>query len=69
MVRVVSACVICTLAHLGIILFFYSSSIFFFRSSYFLGGVFFCYALGALVPITLALDFLCLTVTAEFVSI
>ena len=41
-VRVLSACwVICTLPHLGILLFFYSSSIFFFfRSSYFSGGVF-----------------------------
>ena len=42
MVRVLSACcVICTLPHLGILLFFYSSSIVFFRSSYFSGGVFF----------------------------
>ena len=40
-VRVLSACcVICTLLHLGILLFFYSFSIFF-RSSYFSGGVFF----------------------------
>ena len=38
--RVLSACVICTLTHLGILLFFYSSSIFF-RSSYFSGGIFF----------------------------
>ena len=51
-VRVLSACVICTLPHLGILLFFYSSSIFF-RSSYFSGGVFFS---CALVPGTLELD-------------
>ena len=38
-VRVLSACVICTLHHLGIHRFFYSFSIFF-RSSYFSGGVF-----------------------------
>ena len=41
-VRVLSACVICTLPHLGILLlFFYSFSIFF-RSSYLSGGVFLC---------------------------
>ena len=35
-VRVLSACVICTLPHLGILLFFYSSTKYlFFRSSYF----------------------------------
>ena len=46
--------VICTLPHLGILLFFYSStkSFFFFRSSCFSGGVFF----RALAPGTLALD-------------
>ena len=50
-VRVLSACVICALPHLGILLFFYSFSSFL-RSSYFSGGVFCC----ALVPGTLALD-------------
>ena len=42
-VRVFSACVICTLPHLGILLFFWSSSFYFFlnRSSYFSGSVFF----------------------------
>ena len=38
-VRVHSACVICTLPHLGILWFFYSFSICF-RSSYFSSGVF-----------------------------
>ena len=51
-VRVLSACVLCTLPHIGIILYFYSFSIFF-RNSYFSGGVVFC---CALVPGTLALD-------------
>ena len=44
LVRVLSACAICTLPHLGILLFFHSSSFLFvyyiFRSSYFSGGVF-----------------------------
>ena len=40
-VRVLSACVICTLPHLGILSFFHSFSLFFFFSSYFSGGVFF----------------------------
>ena len=40
-VRVLSACVNCTLPHLGILLFFIRLLIvFFFRSSYFSGGVF-----------------------------
>ena len=39
-VRVLSACVICTPPHLGILRFFCSFSIFF-RNSYFSGGVFF----------------------------
>ena len=51
-VRVLSACVICTLPHPGILLFFIRS-FFFFRSSYCSGGVFSC---CALVPGTLALD-------------
>ena len=38
-VRVLSACVICTLPHFGIILFFIRL-VFFFRSSFFSGGVF-----------------------------
>ena len=69
-VRVLSACVICTLPQLGIISFFIRFVLYcFFRSSYFSGGVFIC---CALVPGTLALDlptlilwrlvFLCLTV-------
>ena len=39
-VRVFSACVICNLPHLGILLFFIRL-VFFFRISYFSGGVFF----------------------------
>ena len=50
-VRVLSACVICTLPHLGIILFFYSFSIFF--VALISRVAFFC---CALVPGTLALD-------------
>ena len=77
-VRVLAACVICTLPHLGILLFFYPSIFFFFSWLLFLGWRFFC---CALVPGTLALDlptsilqrlvFLCLTavVTTEFVSL
>ena len=38
-VRVLSACVICTLPHLGIL--FFIRVVFFFRRSYFSGGVFF----------------------------
>ena len=66
-VRVLSACVICSLPHLRI-LWLFIRLVFFFRSYYFSGGVFCC----ALVPGTLALDlptlilwrlvFLCLTV-------
>ena len=51
-VRVLSACVVCTLPHIEILLFFYSSS-FFFSQLLFLGWRFFC---CALVPGTLALD-------------
>ena len=75
-VRVLSACVICTPPHLGILRFFCSFSIFF-RSSYFSGGVFFCCC--ALVPGTPALDlptlilkrfvFLCLTVCDHIIWI
>ena len=43
-VRVFSACVICTLPHFGILLFFIR--LVFFRSSYFSGGVFFGVALS-----------------------
>ena len=48
--RVLSARVICILPHLGILFFI---RLVFYRSSFFLGGVFCCYAL---VPGTLALD-------------
>ena len=75
-IRVLSACVICTLPHLGILWFFFIRLVYFFvalisRVTFF----FYC----ALVPGTLALDlptlilkrlvFLCLTVTTEFVSL
>ena len=75
-IRVLSACVICTLPHLGILWFFFIRLVYFFvalisRVTFF----FHC----ALVPGTLALDlptlilkrlvFLCLTVTTEFVSL
>ena len=74
-VRVLFACVISTLPHLGILLFFYRL-VFFFSWLLFLGWRFFCFAL---VPGTLALDLptlilerlvvLRLTVTTEFVSL
>ena len=52
-VRVHSACVICTQPHLGILFLYSSINSFFFRSSYFSCGVFCC---CALVPGRLALD-------------
>ena len=52
MVRVLSACVICTLPHLGILLFFCSSSIFFFVALISRVAFFCC----ALVSGSLALD-------------
>ena len=52
MVRVLSAYVICTLPHLGSLLFFCSSSIFFFGALISRMAFFCC----ALVPGTLALD-------------
>ena len=63
-VRVLSACVICTLPHHGIILFFIRLA--FFRSSYFSGGVFLC---CALVPRTLVLDLPTLISDARFFSV
>ena len=50
LVRVLSACVICTLPHLGIVLFFYSFSFFFFVALISRVAFFCC----ALVPGTLA---------------
>ena len=50
--RVLSACVICTLPHLGILLCFYSSSFFFFVALIY-RVAFICYAL---VPRTFARD-------------
>ena len=76
-VRVLSACVICTLPHLGILWFI--RRVFVFFVALISGGVFFC---CALVPGTLALDlptlilerglvffYVSLSVTTEFVSL
>ena len=52
-VRFLSACVICTLPHLGILLFFYSCSFFVLFVALISRVAFFC---CALVPDTLALD-------------